>query len=109
MRLRPGGVIEIIEHLKRLNPAPGRQFDTSPTPLAMPDIIVRYDTADDFKVELNTDLLPKALIDRDYYALIRRHSQTRSDRKFIADCMKSATWLNQEPGQTRPDHIAGGQ
>ena len=88
-----GGVIEIIEHLKRLNPAPGRQFDTSPTPLAMPDIIVRYDTADDFKVELNTDLLPKALIDRDYYALIRRHSQTRSDRKFIADCMKSATWL----------------
>lgn len=86
-------VIDMINGLKRLSPAPGRQFDSSPTPLAMPDIIVDHDPSGDLRVELNNDLLPRALVDREYYSLLRRHSQTRSDRKFIADCMKNATWL----------------
>ncbi|MFG6664842.1 RNA polymerase factor sigma-54 [Sulfitobacter sp. 916] len=86
-------VIDMMNDLKRLSPAPGRQFDSSPTPLAMPDIIVDHDPSGDFRVELNNDLLPRALVDREYYALIRGQAQTRSDRKFIADCMQNATWL----------------
>jgi len=88
-------VLNMIERLKKLNPAPGRQFDTSPTQLSMPDVILTQRDDGDFRVELNPDILPKALFDRDYYSLIQLRARDKTDRKFITDCMRNATWLVQ--------------
>ena len=86
-------VIAMIARLKQLNPAPGRQFDSAPVPLALPDIVLSRARDGGFRVELNPDVLPRALVDREYHALLRPKARQQYEKKFIADCLRDATLL----------------
>lgn len=86
-------VMAMVARLKQLNPAPGRQFDNAPVPLAMPDILLTPAREGEFRVELNPEVLPRALVDREYQALIRPQARETHEKKFIADCLRNATWL----------------
>jgi RNA polymerase sigma-54 factor len=44
-------------------------------------------------VELNSDTLPKVLINQRYYTQVARTAHSANDKAYLADCLQSATWL----------------
>ena len=46
-----------------------------------------------WQVELNSDTLPKVLINQRYYAQVSKGAPNDKDKSYIADCLQTATWL----------------
>ena len=44
-------------------------------------------------VELNTDTLPRVLVNQRYYAQISGQTKSETDKAFLSECLKSANWL----------------
>jgi len=86
-------VMDLVRQIRELDPRPGRQFDTDPVVPALPDIHVEM--ADDGKltVELNTSVMPRVLIDREYYAEVSAGIDGKADQRFMIDSMNNANWL----------------
>ena len=86
-------IAEMAAEIRDLDPRPGLRFDTDPVPPALPDVLVRAEQGGGFHVELNSALLPRVLVNRDYHARITAGRLGPEDRRFVADCMKDANWL----------------
>ncbi len=92
-RTDPNNVIAMVRRIKSLNPKPGNNFDNDPVMPALPDVLIQYGADGGIRVELNSDLLPRVLVDRQYLSQIKRVSTNDEDRRFVADCMTSANFL----------------
>jgi RNA polymerase sigma-54 factor len=44
-------------------------------------------------VELNTDTLPRVLVNQTYHARVAKSPRNDTDRAYIADCLQTANWL----------------
>lgn len=86
-------VAEMAREIRALNPRPGRQFDSSPVQPALPDVLVTTDGAEGFRVELNSALMPRVLVNRQYCSSITSARMKPADRRYVVDCMKTANWL----------------
>jgi RNA polymerase sigma-54 factor len=86
-------VIAMAGHIRALDPRPGRRFDHAPTPPALPDVLVDVRPDGTCTVELNTELLPRVLVDRRYYAQVTSGRLGQQERVFVTDCMRNANWL----------------
>ena len=83
----------MVERLKRLDPRPGAAFAPEPVQLAIPDVFVRAAPDGSWLVELNTETLPKVLVNNEYRALVKGGQAAEKDREFIHDCAQRASWL----------------
>ncbi|HEY7297797.1 MAG TPA: RNA polymerase factor sigma-54 [Xanthobacteraceae bacterium] len=86
-------VVEMIAEIRRLNPKPGLAFGTTVIQPIVPDVFVRKRPDGSFLVELNSDTLPKVLVNQFYHARIAGNAKSKDDRAYVADCLQSATWL----------------
>jgi RNA polymerase sigma-54 factor len=84
---------DMIAELKALTPRPGAAFGSEPTQPIVPDVFVREGAGGLWHVELNTDTLPRLLVDRRYHARVAGAARTEQEKTFVADCMSSANWL----------------
>ncbi|MHB1217688.1 MAG: RNA polymerase factor sigma-54 [Alphaproteobacteria bacterium] len=84
---------EMIAELKALNPKPGLAFDTTVVQAITPDVMMRPDNAGGWIVELNTDTLPRVLVNAHYYARVSRGARTKEEKTYISECFQSASWL----------------
>lgn len=87
------GVMDLVRRIRELDPRPGRQFDTDPVMLALPDIHVEMAGDGKLTVELNTEVMPRVLIDREYYAKVSARIDGKVDQRFMVDSMRNANWL----------------
>ena len=46
-----------------------------------------------FLVELNSDTLPKVLVNQSYHAELAKTAKNDKDKTYLADCLQTATWL----------------
>ena len=44
-------------------------------------------------MELNSDTLPKVLVNQTYYAEVSKTAKNDSEKSYLADCLQTATWL----------------
>jgi RNA polymerase sigma-54 factor len=44
-------------------------------------------------VDLNSDTLPKVLINQTYYSAVCKTAKKDSEKSYLADCLQTATWL----------------
>jgi len=79
--------------LRTLDPKPGLAFDTTVVQTIVPDVTVHPDRAGGWIVELNSDALPRVLINARYYAHVSRKARSKQDKAYIAECFQSANWL----------------
>jgi RNA polymerase sigma-54 factor len=86
-------LVEMVAEIRRLNPKPGLAFGTTVVQPIVPDVFVRKRPDGSFLVELNSDTLPKVLVNQSYYAQIAGNAKSEADRTYFADCLQSATWL----------------
>jgi RNA polymerase sigma-54 factor len=84
---------EMIAELKALTPRPGAAFGAEPAPTVVPDVFVREDPLGGWRVELNSDTLPRLLVDQRYHQRIAGHARSEAEKTFVSDCLSSANWL----------------
>ena len=83
----------MIAEIKRLDPKPGRGFGASPEPTAIPDVFVTAAPDSAWRVELNSEALPRVLVNESYAAHIKRGAAREADRQYISTHLQSANWL----------------
>ncbi|HEX4198809.1 MAG TPA: RNA polymerase factor sigma-54 [Caulobacteraceae bacterium] len=84
---------EMLAELRALTPRPGAAFGGEPAAPITPDAIVRESLGGLWHVELNSDALPRLLVDQRYHARVSGGARTDADKTFVADCLASANWL----------------
>jgi RNA polymerase sigma-54 factor len=84
---------DMILELRALTPRPGAAFGSEPTAPVVPDVFVREDALVGWRVELNSDTLPRLLVDQRYHATVSKGARTDQEKTFVADCMATASWL----------------
>ena len=84
---------DMIAEVRRLNPKPGLKYGSAPAQPIVPDVLVRSLPDGSYHVELNSDTLPKVLINQRYYAQVSTTTRTDKDKAYLADCLQNATWL----------------
>ncbi|QCI65033.1 RNA polymerase factor sigma-54 [Phreatobacter stygius] len=86
-------IADMVAEIRRLNPKPGLAFGFAPVQALVPDVMVRAGPDGGWLVELNTETLPKVLVNQTYYARISKTAKSETDKTFLADAMQTATWL----------------
>ena len=71
-------LIEMIQELRTLNPRPCSDLEATDAETLIPDLLLRPTRFGGWNVELNSDTLPKVLIDRHYMAEIHDGTPKRS-------------------------------
>ena len=84
---------DMIAEVRALTPRPGSAFGSEPVQAVTPDVFVRADGLGLWRVELNSDTLPRVLLDRRYHARVSAGARTDAERTFVADCHAQANWL----------------
>ena len=59
----------------------------------VPDILMRAHADGGWQVELNTETLPRVLVNRQYYSRISRESRNKKDQEYLTDQLSTANWL----------------
>jgi len=86
-------VLDMVDEIKSLDPRPARSFDTAPVQSITPDVLVKENSDGSFSIELNSDALPKVLINQSYEAIVSTKNQKQEEKTFMSDCLQSANWL----------------
>ncbi len=86
-------ILEMITEVKALNPKPGLRFGKTTVHPVIPDVFVRQRADGGWHVELNSDTLPKVLVNRTYYTTVRKTTTSKKDKSYLVDCLATANWL----------------
>jgi RNA polymerase sigma-54 factor len=86
-------ITDMIAEIRALNPKPGLAFGSEPVQPVVPDVYVRESADGSWQVELNSETLPRVLVNARYYAEVNRTTRSRDDKTYLTDCLNSANWL----------------
>lgn len=84
---------DMIEEIKHLEPKPGLKFGSIQIQPVVPDVLVRPASDGSWAIELNSDTLPRVLVNRTYYAEVSNTTRTEKDRGYLIECLQTANWL----------------
>jgi RNA polymerase sigma-54 factor len=84
---------DMIQELRALDPKPGLAFNREVAQTVVPDVYVRQGPAGGWIVELNTETLPRVLVNQQYLAILSRRAKNKDDKVFITERLNSANWL----------------
>ena len=85
-------LFDMAAELRRLDPKPGRAFGSAPMQVAIPDVFVRTAQDGSWLVELNTEALPRVLVNQTYAALISKKANA-AEKSFVSSNLQTANWL----------------
>ncbi len=87
-------LVEMIAEIRSLNPKPGEAFEPPIDQPVVPDVVVRRGQDGGWAIELNTDTLPRVLVNNAYFAEVsKRAGKDKKAKEYLSDCMQSANWL----------------
>ena len=84
---------EMIDEIKALTPRPAGAFDHAEAQPVTPDVLMRPKPGGGWIVELNTDTLPRVLVNARYYTQVAGGARSKEEKTYISDCFQSANWL----------------
>jgi RNA polymerase sigma-54 factor len=84
---------DMIREIRELDPKPGLRFGTTRVQSVVPDVYVRNGPDGGWLVELNSDTLPRVLVNQSYYTELTKSLKKGEDKTYFADCFQTATWL----------------
>lgn len=84
---------DMLAELRALDPKPGHAFGAEPVQPVIPDVIVRPSPEGAWIVELNTETLPRVLINNQYLARVSATAQRSEDKLYLSEAQANATWL----------------
>jgi RNA polymerase sigma-54 factor len=84
---------EMVAEIKALNPKPALSFDFEPVQAVVPDILMRAAQGGGWIIELNTDTLPKVLLNQRYYSRVAGAAKSKQEKEYISEQFQTASWL----------------
>lgn len=84
---------DMVGEIRSLNPKPAAAFDTNDPQAITPDILMRPTAKDSWLIELNSDTLPRVLVNNRYYSQLCAQSRDKKDRGYFHEQLQSANWL----------------
>ncbi|MFX7029309.1 hypothetical protein ABTH93_20430, partial [Acinetobacter baumannii] len=69
------------------------KFGSTKAQSVVPDVYVRPGPDGGWHVELNSDTLPKVLVNQTYYSQLAKTIRKDGDKSYFTDCLQNATWL----------------
>lgn len=92
-------LVDMIGEIRRLDPKPGLAFGSGVVHPLVPDVYVRPGADGTWIVELNSETLPRVLVNQTYHATVVKHARSQEEKSFLADCLQSASWLTRSLDQ----------
>ena len=83
----------MIAEIRALTPKPGYAYGGGAVQAVAPDVFVRKAADGGWKVELNSDTLPRVLVNQRYYAEVSAARANEEDKTYVADQFANANWL----------------
>jgi RNA polymerase sigma-54 factor len=86
-------IADMICEIRTLNPKPGLAFGSEHIAPVVPDVFVRQGPDGGWQVELNSDTLPRLLVNGRYYAKVSVDARDKDAKTYLIDCLNTANWL----------------
>ncbi|ODT32365.1 MAG: RNA polymerase sigma-54 factor [Kaistia sp. SCN 65-12] len=86
-------LLDMLAEIRALDPRPGMAFSGGGSEPVVADVEVRAAGDGSWAVELNSEALPRVLVDQRYFAQVSATARDRSDKDFLAGCLQDANWL----------------
>lgn len=91
-------IADMAKEIRTLNPKPGLLFGGEPVQTLIPDVYVRRANDGTWHVELNSDTLPRVLVNSRYYARVTKAEKAagthdKQTKTYMSECLNSANWL----------------
>jgi RNA polymerase sigma-54 factor len=86
-------LLDMVAEIRRLDPKPGLAFGSTLVQPVVPDVFVQPAPDGGWSVELNSDTLPKVLINQSYYAQVSKTARGEGEKSYLTECLQTATWL----------------
>lgn len=87
---------EMIAVIRSLNPKPSAPFEPLVVQTAIPDVLMKAlpkDVGGGWGVELNTDTLPRVLVNNQYYTEVSSRTKDKQERDYLTTQLHNANWL----------------
>ncbi|WP_460448257.1 RNA polymerase factor sigma-54 [Alsobacter sp. SYSU BS001988] len=84
---------DMVAEVRRLDPKPGLRYGGGPIQPVVPDVHVRTASDGGWVVELNSDVLPRVLVNQSYLAKVSGAARSDTDKTYLTDCLQTANWL----------------
>ena len=84
---------DMIAEIKSLDPRPGLAFDPPLAQPVVPDILMRAQPEGGWILELNSETLPRVLVNSRYCAEIRRAARKKEEKDYLTERLHAANWL----------------
>ncbi len=86
-------IVDMIAEIRRLDPKPGRAFGGASIQPVVPDVVVQSLPDGTWHVELNSEVLPRLLVNQTYATRVTRNKANETDKSFLSNCLQTANWL----------------
>ncbi|MDA1090912.1 MAG: RNA polymerase factor sigma-54 [Proteobacteria bacterium] len=86
-------IIDMVAEIKMLDPKPALAFDHSITQPITPDVLMRPASGGGWIIELNSESLPKVLVNNHYYTKVCGQTRSKKEKQYITEQFHSANWL----------------
>ena len=87
---------DMIEEIRGVNPKPTSDFDHLVVQTAIPDVLMKRlpkNLGGGWRVELNTDTLPRVLVNQEYYTQVAKGATQKKDKEYLTTQLQNASWL----------------
>lgn len=84
---------EMVAEIRMLMPKPAQAFDPAVAQPIIPDIFLRRQSSGGWLIELNSETLPRVLVDSQYYARVSKAARNKDEHEYLAEQLQSANWL----------------
>lgn len=87
---------DMVEEIRALNPRPASDFDHLVVQTAIPDVLMKRlpkNLGGGWRVELNSETLPRVLVNREYYTEVAQSAKRKEDKDYLNTQLNNASWL----------------
>ncbi|MFQ5469127.1 MAG: RNA polymerase factor sigma-54 [Gammaproteobacteria bacterium] len=91
MKLSQSDLQQVVTLIQTLNPRPGSVIASKQAEYVVPDVVVKK-VEGKWKVELNSEAIPKIRINSDYAGLVKR-ADNSSDNTYLKNHLQEARWF----------------
>jgi len=86
-------IADMLSEIRELDPKPGLALAGAEVQTLIPDVYVSRDAKGGWHLELNTETLPRVLVNNRYAAKVGTRGSGKDTKAFLSDCLNSANWL----------------
>ena len=84
---------DMIAEVRALTPKPGAGFGGGVVQSVAPDVYIKQAPDGAWMVELNSETMPRVLMNQRYYATVSKTAKREEDKQFLTECAANASWL----------------